>query len=98
MTETKLVCGSMMPERYDPNHWGACLYDEVRERCGMSREEAVESAWAIRDRLEPMVGMRAVMVNRLDNPYMTEDARLCLINELLREYQAPGRNQRREAA
>jgi hypothetical protein len=74
----------MRNANYEPEHWALRQYDSVRERSGISREEAVERAWAIRERLEPVIGKALVMINGLDNPFMSEDARLCILNEVLR--------------
>lgn len=64
--------------------WSAPAYDEVRLRSGISREEAGELAQEIHARLLATVSVKAIRSYGLDNPYMSEDARLCMVNEAMR--------------
>lgn len=81
--------------RYEPKYWVQPQHDSVRAISGLSHDEAIERAGSLRERYG-YLGRRIICRNKLDNPYMTEDARACIVNELLREYQAPGRNWKRE--
>ena len=80
------------------------MFDRLRERVDLTRDGATERAEELREqlrkRLFPIMGynwLRCVQMNGLDNPFMTADARQVILNHVLRERQAPGRNRRKAA-
>jgi hypothetical protein len=88
---------------YPSRQWARPYYDEIRERAGMHRDEAVERSEEIREQIQPAFAfmgrnwLRGICINGVDNPYMSEDARKVIVNDVLREAKAMGRNKARNA-
>jgi hypothetical protein len=61
------------------------IYDEQRNRSLLTRDAVVARAERIRERLLREFSPKRIMLNRLDNPYMTDLARMVLVNDMRRK-------------
>lgn len=68
-------------------YWVQPQHDSVRVNSGLTCEEAIERVEILREQYA-YLGLRVICRNRLDNPYASKDARLCILNEVLRDLQA----------
>lgn len=73
----------LMPERnhekYRPQVWGRLEYAALRQRPGCTVLQAIRRASALRKCLRAEFGLHTITTYRLDNPFMTKDARLVMI-------------------
>lgn len=61
------------------------IYDEQRNRSLLTKGAVIVLAESIREQLLREFSPKVVMINRLDNPFMTNLARRVLINDVRRK-------------
>jgi hypothetical protein len=71
-------------EEYSPAHWGACLYGRHQKKSRMTPEEAVQRAMWLRAEMLGRFSLAVITIHGLDNPYMSEHARLTMLADARR--------------
>lgn len=66
-------------------YWIGPHFDSIRANIGMTIEAASVNAAALYHQARKRFKREVVLVNNLDNPYMSQEARLVIINLLIRE-------------
>lgn len=71
-------------QRYDVLRWGWRDYEPLRKRLGLTREQAMVHAEGLRSEFEGKHCVALITTFGLDNPFMTEEARLVMLSDVKR--------------
>ena len=71
-------------EYYPSSFWGGCLFIVHRRKTGLAREDAIARSIWLRSEMANTFTLAIITSHGLDNPYMTEHARLTLMADARR--------------